>query len=745
MGLFLTNLRIGAKNGRIVLALSLFFLAACAAENANVIPRRDVLQGQGRIVSSVVNARGKSYVVDQIYTPYENNLQGITAGPGRQVWFTGDAPLVGKSSIKSDMSEFLIPAYGNATSIAEGPDQNLWVTLYPAAIGRMSPDGHLTTFPLSRKLGISPFSITNGPDKALWFLVNASTSAIVRIALDGQMKVYRTKAAGSKLEAAAYGNDGNLWFTDAGTNKIGRMSGRGDVREFTVPTSNAGLSGICQGPDGKLWFLEQNANKVGSVTPSGRFAEYDIPTPASGPIAIVAGPDGALWFTESLVGKIGRVTTSGQVAELTLKGTYPRPYDIAVGSDNNVWFTESESDGVIGRVDLHEVPHSDPTYSEISLSLGNAHPELGVPKSFPLTFAVHDLKHHVIQGQYPNTIHLVSSDPKQAALSETVLKSSISKTSVAFSGHFTDAIITARADGGGSVQTAGVLPSAPREKKLPDPGYGLTAGPNNTLWMCLADGSIATYSKTGTKVYKATSSFTEEGCSILEGPDGNVWFTDYSNNRIGKVTPQGQVTFIGLGSDASPYSMALGSDGALWFTESFPSKIGRLTTDGQLTTFKAPATPYHIIAGPDGNLWYNASDDSIYKLTTSGKTSRVRNVYRLGSGLWAEYNHIWFYDALNIQLDEMTTTGVIVRKYSMPNYCLPFALTSGPQDSLWYVDSANYCVGRMTLSGKFTIVPTYSQRSNPGLFTNIIIGPDKDFWFTETGVKGLGWIDPTTL
>lgn len=741
----MTNSPVGAANGRIVLALSLLFLAACGAQNVGVIPPRDVLQGQARIVSSVVNAGGKSYIVDQLYTPSENNLQGITAGPERHIWFTGDAPLVGKSSVKSDMLEFPIRTYGNATSIAEGPDQNLWVTLYPGAIGRMSPDGHLTTFPLSHKSGSSPFSITNGPDKALWFLVDASTSEIVRITLDGQMRAYRMKAAGSKLQAATYGNDGNLWFTDAGTNKIGRMSGSGVFREFTVPTSNAGLSGICQGPDGKLWFLEQNANKVSSVTPSGSFKEYDIPTPASGPIAIVAGPDGALWFTEDYVGKIGRITTSGQIAELTLKGTYPRPYDIAVGSDKNVWFTESASYGILGRVDLHEVPHSDPTYSEISLSLGNAHHQLGVPKSFALSFAVHDLKRHVIRGQYPNAIHLTSSDPKQASLSETVLTSSTSKASVAFSGHYTDAVVSANADGGGDVQTASVLPSAPREKKLPDPGYGLTADPNDTLWICLADGSIATYSKTGrVKVYKATSSFTEEGCSILEGPDGNVWFTDYSNDRIGKITPQGQVTFVALGSNVSPYSMALGPDGAFWFTES-PSQIGRLTTDGQLTTFKAPSIPYEITAGPDGNLWYNASNDSIYKLTTSGKSSRVRSVYRLGAGLWAEYQHIWFYDALNIQLDEMTTTGAIVRKYSVPNYCLPFALTSGPQDSLWYVDSANYCVARMTRSGKFTIVPTYSQRSNPGFFTKIVVGPNKDFWFTETGINGLGWIDPTTM
>jgi streptogramin lyase len=739
------NLTTGAVNGRIILALSLFVLAACGAEQAGVIPSRDVLQGQARIVSSVVSAGGKSYVVDQLYTPSESNLEGIAAGPERHIWFTGDT-LVGKSSIKSDMSEFFMAEYGNATSIVEGPDQNLWVTLYPGAIGRMSPKGHLAAFPLSRKLGSSPFSITNGPDNALWFIADASKSYIVRITLAGQTKEYSTKAPGSKLQGLTFGNDGKLWFTDAGTNKIGRMSATGAVTEFSVPTSNAGLSGICQGPDGKLWFLEQNANKVASVTPSGSFEEYDIPTPASGPVGIVAGPDGALWFTEELAGKIGRITTPGKIVELTLKGAYPRPFDITVGSDRNLWFTESESYGIMGRVDLHEVPDSDPIYSEISLSLKNAHPQLGVPESFPLSFSVYDLKHRLLKGQYPNAIHLTTSRPRRASLPETIITSSTSKVSVAFSGHYTDATIGANANGGGTIQFATVLPSAPREKELPRPGYGLTAGPGDTLWICLANGSIATYSKDGAvKVYHATTSFKEEGCSMLEGPDRNVWFTDYSNNRIGKITPQGKVTFVGLGSDASPYSMALGSDGALWFTESFPGQIGRLTTDGQLTTFKVPSPPEEIVAGPDGNLWYNASNDSIYKLTTSGKSSHVRSVYRLGGGLWVAYQHLWFYDTLNIQLDEMSTTGAIVQEFSVPNYCFPFSLTSGPRDSVWYVDSGNDCAARMTLSGKFTVVPTYSQKENPGLFTTIVVGPNKDLWFTETGKDGLGWLDPTTM
>ncbi len=512
------NSTAGAVNGRIVLALSLFVLAGCGAQQAGIIPSRDVLEGQARIVSSVVSAGGKSYVVDQLYTPSESNLEGIAAGPERHIWFTGDT-LVGKSSIESDMSEFSIAKYGNVTSIVEGPDQNLWVTLYPGAIGRMSPNGHLAVFPLRRKLGSNPFSITNGPDSALWFIAYGSRSYIVRITLAGQIKAYSTKAAGSALEGLTFGNDGKLWFTDAGTNKVGRMSATGAITEFSVPTANAGLSGICQGPDGKLWFLEQDANKVASVTPSGSFEEYDIPTPASGPVAIVTGPDGALWFTEELAGKIGRITTSGKIAELALKGAYPRPFDIAVGSDKNLWFTESESYGIIGRVDLNEVSDSDPIYSEISLSLKDAHPELGVPESFPLSFAVYDLRHRLLKGEYPNAIRLTTSKPIRASLSETIIRSSTSKVSVAFSGHYTDATISANADGGGTVKFATVLPSAPREKKLPRPGYGLTAGPGDTLWICLANGSIATYSKDGAvKVYHATTSFTEEGVRFSRAP-----------------------------------------------------------------------------------------------------------------------------------------------------------------------------------------------------------------------------------
>jgi len=125
-----------ATSSRFALALALLVLAGCETQQTTLMPSRNWVQAQARVVSHSVSAGGHSYVVDEIYSPSESNLEGIAPGPNDHIWFTGDT-LVGQSSIASDMTEFLLPVYGNVTSIVEGPDKNLWTTLYPAAIGRM--------------------------------------------------------------------------------------------------------------------------------------------------------------------------------------------------------------------------------------------------------------------------------------------------------------------------------------------------------------------------------------------------------------------------------------------------------------------------------------------------------------------------------------------------------------------------------------------------------------------------------
>lgn len=728
--------------GYIAVALTPLLAAGCAASHS-VIPNA-AFDTPARVVSTIVKAGPSTYVVDEMHAPTQGYLAGVTRGPSGDVWFAGYG-FVGRSTATGDMTLFATPGYSGATSIAEGPDQNLWVTLLPAAIGRVTTGGGFTAFPIPRQLGGAksyPSSITKGPADALWFLRNAARSAITRIDTSGQFKVYPVTPH-SRLESLAMGADGALWFTDSGTNKVGRMGATGSFIEFPVPTANAGLFGICPGPDGKMWFLEDSAHKIASVTSAGTFEEYDIP-PSAIPNAIVAGSDGALWFTD-LAGKIGRITTAGSVVELKVPAPSGKPLAIASGSDKNIWFTGSQANGILARVDLTEVPDSDPTYSAISLSLSKVLPELGVPGKLPLSITVANLYHHVVKGNYPNPVFLTTTDPKYGRLSAASVRSSDSPVSVLFSGHYTDAVIGANAAGGATINPATIALSLQPEKALPSPGYGITRSTDGSLWICLANGSIAKYTKGSLNVYPATTNFESEGCSMVEGPDGNVWFTDYTNDRIGKITPTGTVTFVQLAHDASPFAIALGSDGALWFTESFPGRIGRLTTSGQLRTFYAGSSPSYIVAGPDGNLWYERQS-IIYKVTTSGKITRVRAVFEMGGGgPWSADQHLWFYSVKTRSIAEMATSGNIVNTFAVPENCFPSWLTGGPENSLWYVDASNNCVARMTLSGKFSVVSTYSHKQSALFIAQMVVGKTGFLWFTETGNNGLGWIDPSTI
>ncbi len=63
-------------------------------------------------------------------------------------------------------------------------------------------------------------------------------------------------------------------------------------------------------------------------------------------------------------------------------------------------------------------------------------------------------------------------------------------------------------------------------------------------------------------------------------------------------------------AESRPDGITAGPDGNLWFTESGGNKIGRITPSGQITEFPLPTgitKPYYpigITAGPEGNLWF---------------------------------------------------------------------------------------------------------------------------------------------
>ena len=78
--------------------------------------------------------------------------------------------------------------------------------------------------------------------------------------------------------------------------------------------------------------------------------------------------------------------------------------------------------------------------------------------------------------------------------------------------------------------------------------------------------------------------------TIALGPDGTVWFTEGSGNRIGRMNPDGTGLreFPLPNPDSSPRIIALGSDGNMWFSEHTGNRIGRITPEGVITEFPLP-------------------------------------------------------------------------------------------------------------------------------------------------------------
>src|SRR5438046_8978896 len=72
---------------------------------------------------------------------------------------------------------------------------------------------------------------------------------------------------------------------------------------------------------------------------------------------------------------------------------------------------------------------------------------------------------------------------------------------------------------------------------------------------------------------------------ITAGPDGNLWFTEGSTNRIGRITTAGAITgeFTIPTANSYPNWITAGPDGNLWLTEDCGNKIGRITTAGAIT------------------------------------------------------------------------------------------------------------------------------------------------------------------
>jgi virginiamycin B lyase len=367
----------------------------------------------------------------------------ITKGPDGNLWFTepgssGSPAQIGKVTTSGSFTFYPLPTGASISStdqITAGPDGNLWFTETSSKIGKISTSGQVQEFTIpSTFLHGVPLGITAGPDGNVWFVLQSPAlggggAVIGKITPSGQITEFPLSFNVLSHGNITQGADGNLWFTIPGG--IAKITTTGVVTSYPI-SSGLGLHlvyGITAGPGGNIWFLETVPKtfgtpdlEIGTVTPGGQITEYllitDFGNISSGG-GLTTGQDGKLYLTEN--NQIGQVTpnpfgspTFAQIPNPNAGALNQFDEDITVGPDGNIWYTQQSFSAIV-KLDVNGSPT--PTLRSITVIPASPSIAVGATQQFTATGIFSDNSTQILTSQ----VTWASATPTVATISPTGL------------------------------------------------------------------------------------------------------------------------------------------------------------------------------------------------------------------------------------------------------------------------------------------------------------------------------------
>ena len=156
------------------------------------------------------------------------------------------------------------------TSLAAGADGNLWFTEREGkstVLGRMSPSGVVTDFPVANLVGAT---VANGLNGSL--IVTGQNARgqneVLSLTTTGASTRYKIPAAISKAFGTYLGAaDGSLWFSnETGTPRLGRITSSGAATSYNLSPYvryRFPLDAMTLGQDGNLYVLDNGNTSAG--------------------------------------------------------------------------------------------------------------------------------------------------------------------------------------------------------------------------------------------------------------------------------------------------------------------------------------------------------------------------------------------------------------------------------------------------------------------------------------------------
>jgi streptogramin lyase/plastocyanin len=280
----------------------------------------------------------------------------------------------------------------------------------------------------------------------------------------------------------------------------------------------------------------------------------------------------------------------------------------------------------------------------------------------------------------------------------------------------------------------------------------IVSGPDHNLWFTEnTQDKIGRMTTTGTlaqfTVEPASASNSLTG-AIVSGPDGDLWFAGVKSkvHYIGRITTSGVVKPFDLPSgDCVGAWIADGPDGNIWFTDPCNNKIGKMSTAGVVSEFPMPSSPggtaEGITTGPDGNLWFTTTTMALStadfgKVTTAGKISLFTPTSKmdLRAIIKGPDGNLYAADQGGNGIVRITTAGGATPFSTASVFSSgPDDLTIGPDNQIWMSgfagQLAEFFVSSHILSPSANMPK--SGGATPHGFNGVTTGSDGNVWFTS--------------
>jgi len=375
----------------------------------------------------------------------------------------------------------------------------------------------------------------------------------------------------------------------------------GNITPYPIPLNPGGVQlnpGDITAAGGKLWFTESgNANAIGMLDPSNPDAAKAFSQGlSSAPGVITTGPDGNAWFAEPSAGKIGMIITSGSITEFALpSGADPQgitAYTMPGTKTGTIWYTDSKNNAI----------------GSISINPNN---------NYVVNSEIKDTA-----GTIPGGSQIVTGTDSDSTLWFSAYNSSTGQYAI----------------GSYDPATNGFGPQALlASAQVP---YGIATGPDGNIWFSEAvsnTGGVSGFASSALGVINpstpsatpkeygnipTTSSSAELPFRIVEGPDGNIWYTGNIDSAIGmfnvatqKFASQDIPQWQGENSSPAPDGITVGPDPdnlnveSIWFADSFGAVDVKLLASQLVVTSPPPVT---TTAGTEFSVGVTATDSSGY-------------------------------------------------------------------------------------------------------------------------------------